>query len=380
MLNLKGPFSIFLLVAAHAAAQQPDPGVWFLSPSPTGASADGRFEVEAGATGAVLRWAPFGKTPVSWGLIALREDGSIELRSSGDPPLVCELTRSDERNYAGTCRGRSENKRLATMSRNLPPNGLDLPVSEIDFRILAKAREILSGPSVWNRSDERYCENSEKQNAWSLFCGLYQASFDVAGEYAHLRPVMEEVRAVLAETTNYRRFGHPLMDYNNLESTTYADITAIFDGARERLETRKACSESGDSMWSVSGQPASSAPESVAPPKGWGEGLSFTVQDKTYRLGEFLGLMADHAKVPNVWLTASTEVVQRTWKQDRFDGADVKGKLPNGDYWRYFSLCGEVWRYYDVPLEAAAVFDYVIDGAYSRGSAETGSTRESPER
>lgn len=361
---------IFLL--ARAAAQQPDPGVWFLSPSPTGASADGRFEVETTPAGAMLLWAPFGKEPVSWGPISLKPDGSIEFHSSGNPPLLCKLVRAGQRNFKGVCQHRGEMEHAATMSRNQPPNGLDLPVSGIDFRVLAKARQLLSGSSVWNRHDQRYCESSANRNSWSLFCALYQASFNVAGQYVHLRPVMEEVRAALGEITHGRHLQHPLMDYNNLESTTYADIEAIFDRAEQRLQTRKACSESRGSKWVVDGPSASRTPEDDTMLQGpdvvfWGEGLSYTATalEKTYRLREMLGPIANHAKVPADWLAASTEVVRKTWRHDRFDGVDVKGTLPDGNHWRYFCLCGESWRYYDVPMEAAVFFDRVIDGAYS---------------
>jgi len=352
MRRIEGILCILLFVAADAAAQQPEPGAWYLSPSPTGVSVDARFVVETNATGTALQWAPFGKTPVSWGPIAMRQDGSIEFHSAGDPPLQCTLRRTGEGTYAGTCRSRGEIERKATMGRN-QANGLDLPVSDTDFRILAKARQILSGPSVWYRRDTRSCENSAKQNSWSLFCALYQASFDETGDYVHLRPAMEEVRAALAEITQYRSFGHPLMDYNNLESTTYADIKTIFEVAKKRLETRTACTESRDSNWSVNEGPASPTPGSFTSSKGWGEGLSFFAAQKRYRLVEVLGPMADHARVPDEWLAASSEVARRTWKQDRLDGLDVKGTLPNGNHWRYFCLCGESWRYYDVPTFGA---------------------------
>ena len=76
--------------------------------------------------------------------------------------------------------------------------------------------------------------------------------------------------------------------------------------------------------------------------------------------------MAASGKVPADWLAASNSVTRRTWKQDDFDGVDMKGNLPNGNSWRYSSQCGESWKYYDVPAEAAAFFNRVIDGAYFR--------------
>ena len=113
-------------------------------------------------------------------------------------------------------------------------------VSDADLRILAKAREFLSGPSAWNRLDDRVCEDDAERKIWSLFCALYQASVTVTGEYLHARPVMREARAALAKVTNGRGFQHPIMDYNNLESTTYADIAMLFNLTEKQLQSKKA--------------------------------------------------------------------------------------------------------------------------------------------
>ncbi|HLW98942.1 MAG TPA: hypothetical protein VKR82_09870 [Candidatus Acidoferrales bacterium] len=365
-----GALALILLIAESTAAQRLPPGIWFSSPSPDGASADARFEVETGPTGTMLHWAPFGKSPVSWGPVALAQDGSIEFRWEANPPLSCALRRADERNYEGMCRGSGQIDLRLTLSRNQSPNGLELPVSETDFQILAQAQKILWGPSAWNRHDERYCDNAAKQNSWSLFCALYQASFAVEGKYVHLRPVMEEVRAAVSEV-NGRTLNHQLMDYNNLESTQYADIKAVFEQSEKRLQTRKACAESPGSNWTMDGR-SDPNPKRRAPPQSgdvpsWGEGLNYTVDKKTYRLREILGPMANNSEVPEDWLAASTSVARRRWEHDRLEGVDGRGKLSNGNQWRYFSLCGESWSYYDVPAEAAAFFDRVIDGAYSDG-------------
>ena len=155
--------AIFVFVVADVAAQPPEPGAWYLSPSPTGVSQASRFVVETNAAGTTLQSVPFGRTPVDWGPISLKQDGSIEFHSAGDPPLQCTLKRTVEGSYAGTCRGPGA-ERKATMDRN-QPNGLDLPVSDVDLRILARARKILSGPSVWYRHDTRFCEDSAQQKS-----------------------------------------------------------------------------------------------------------------------------------------------------------------------------------------------------------------------
>ena len=263
--------AIVVLVAAHAAAQQPDPGVWFgISPSRTAPLVDDRFQIEAGAKGLTIVSAPFGKTPVSWGAISLKADGLVEFHWPGNPQLLCALGRTDPRNYKGTCKGAGKSERPLTLSRNQPPHGLELPVSNTDFRILEVAQKRLSGPAVWNRHDDRVCEDDAKQNSWSVFCALYQSSIDVTGAYLHLRPVMEEVRAALGEVTVGRSFEHPLMDYNNLESTTYADITTLFHLATKRLQVRRACTESRHCKWPVEQPYKSPISEAGSMPQGQG--------------------------------------------------------------------------------------------------------------
>lgn len=369
---VNGALAMIFLGAAQAVAQQPEPGIWFvISPSPRGTSTDERFEIQTTATGTAILSAAFGKTPASLGPITLRQDGSIEFQWADNRPLLCALRRVDQRNYKGTCRGSSQIKRRLTLTKEAPPRGLELRVADTDFRILAKARHILSGPSVWNRRDDRACEDDAKQNSWSLFCALYQASVDVVGVYLHLRPVMMEIRAVVGEVTNGRSFEHQLRDYNNLESTTYADIASIFDGTQKRLQARKACAGTRDSIRSVEKAYNLPIPSQAITARDrdvtyWGEGLAHTVQNKTHRLFVTLGPISASGKVPDDWLATSTAATRRTWKHGDTENVDVKGKLANGNHWRYFFQCGESSKYYDVPSETSAFFDRLIDGAYVR--------------
>jgi len=198
-----------------------------------------------------------------------------------------------------------------------------------------------------------------------MFCALYKASINVTGMYRHLRPVMMEVRAALGEMTIGRNLNQPIKDYNNLESTTYADVAMIFDRTEKRLHARKACADSPKRFVDSKGDTAPSGGNVVF----WGENVGYTVQKKSYQLNETyetLGQTATSGKIPDEWLTASTAVMRRSWKRSDFGGVDAKGKLRNGNRWRYFYQCGESMKYYDVPAEAAAFFDRLIDRAYVR--------------
>jgi len=89
--------------------------------------------------------------------------------------------------------------------------------------------------------------------------------------------------------------------------------------------------------------------------------VSYAVQKKTYYwLSGMYGAMT-LAYVPEALLTKSTEVTQRAWKRGNLNGIDTKGKLPNGNLWRYFGQGNELIRYEDVPAEAAAFFDGLLD-------------------
>ena len=57
----------------------------------------------------------------------------------------------------------------------------DQPATADDLRILTKAADLLKDESVWNRADDRQCEDDEKTGKRSLFCALQRACIDVLG-------------------------------------------------------------------------------------------------------------------------------------------------------------------------------------------------------
>ena len=57
----------------------------------------------------------------------------------------------------------------------------DQPVTNDDLRILLKADELLKDESVWNRKDDRECDDDEATGKRSLFCALQKACIDVLG-------------------------------------------------------------------------------------------------------------------------------------------------------------------------------------------------------
>ena len=129
------------------------------------------------------------------------------------------------------------------------------PVDAQDLIILESADAKLSDPLVWNRSDDRTCELTDK--TYSLYCALYFGSIDTFGVYQHRRTAIQEVRFAIEAVTRGREFDHRLMDFNNLSETSFDDIKAVINMAAERVQERlglqEKCALSADEINSPGG-------------------------------------------------------------------------------------------------------------------------------
>lgn len=127
--------------------------------------------------------------------------------------------------------------------------------SDIDERILKRAREFLSDPSDWNHAADPepevavpqftrnpslakggYCPTGRTR---TLFCALYDASIAETGEFWFGRPAIDAVRAsVLVEAPGLR---HPLMEFNGATQTRHDDVLRMLDVAIAFLRQRRSC-------------------------------------------------------------------------------------------------------------------------------------------
>ena len=114
----------------------------------------------------------------------------------------------------------------------------DQPVTPDDVRILLRADELLKDESVWNRNDDRECEDDEATGKRSLFCSLHRASIDILGAYDHRRVALQEVRFAVEDATSDQDFEHRLRDFNNLPTTGLADIKRVLRVATDRMKSR----------------------------------------------------------------------------------------------------------------------------------------------
>jgi len=116
------------------------------------------------------------------------------------------------------------------------PNDSDVrpPVTDVDLKIVKRAREILNSPAKWNRADNRVCPESAK--TVSLYCALQVATKDVTGDANHRGAALQEARFVVDEISFGRNYEHRLMNYNNDPTTTFEDVQEVL-GIVERLIT-----------------------------------------------------------------------------------------------------------------------------------------------
>ena len=66
---------------------------------------------------------------------------------------------------------------------------------------------------------------------------------------------------------------------------------------------------------------------------------------------------------PYAWILNATEFSERSYKAGNIEGADLRGRLRDGTYWRYVGRLGEDIKYSGISKEQAAFFDRIIDGA-----------------
>ena len=110
----------------------------------------------------------------------------------------------------------------------------EAPPSQLDRSIMEQARSLIRDGTSWDRADDRICDPLD--TTYSLYCALAEATRRVAGEYQHRQPALQFVREVVAEKWHDRIQNHRLMDFNNDESTTFADLNELFDIVLERID------------------------------------------------------------------------------------------------------------------------------------------------
>jgi hypothetical protein len=116
-------------------------------------------------------------------------------------------------------------------------------VTKDDVQIVKRVREILSSPSKWSRTGKKECAaNSETLSIW---CALEKATTEVKGSFNSDGAGIDEVRSVISETPNGKKYAARLIDYNNDSSTTFEDVQKLLQTVEERLTKRLAAQSAG---------------------------------------------------------------------------------------------------------------------------------------
>jgi hypothetical protein len=116
---------------------------------------------------------------------------------------------------------------------------IEVEPSDLDRRIVQRAREILATESVWDKADDRACAPEDK--TWSIYCAFHRASIDVSGGFHHRRPSLQIARAILYERVaeerkKGRKYPHIMADYNNDATTRFADVQSLFGDVASRMK------------------------------------------------------------------------------------------------------------------------------------------------
>jgi hypothetical protein len=91
--------------------------------------------------------------------------------------------------------------------------------------------------------------------------------------------------------------------------------------------------------------------------------IDFRAANTARQLSSFKGLNVGNGEPERYEISASRKLTRRYWTHNKRGGVDSRGTLKNGRLWRNFGMFGEVVWYYDVPADAAAYFDRILDTA-----------------
>ncbi len=111
----------------------------------------------------------------------------------------------------------------------------DIEVSQVDLDILLRANELLSDEAEWTKDPIRDCQEFTKL---SLYCTLVRASVEIAGDYVHRKPALQEVRFVIDDYYKSRWNAHRLADFNAHPDTSFEDIKSVISMAIDAVSLK----------------------------------------------------------------------------------------------------------------------------------------------
>lgn len=99
-----------------------------------------------------------------------------------------------------------------------------VPVTDSDLVIIKLAQQLISEAKFWHKEDDRVCTDDLAKKSYSIYCALRIASLEIENNYNHRNASLQKLRHLIEDQYPNRKWNHRLMDYNNMEETSFLDI------------------------------------------------------------------------------------------------------------------------------------------------------------
>jgi hypothetical protein len=113
----------------------------------------------------------------------------------------------------------------------------DVPVTDVDLRIIRKAKDLLREEKFWHKNDDRDCEDDKENQRYSLFCALQSASIEEEGAYNHRNAIMQKIRHTIVDIYPTKEWEHRLRDFNNMPETDYKVLMDLLNRVESQVIT-----------------------------------------------------------------------------------------------------------------------------------------------
>jgi hypothetical protein len=108
--------------------------------------------------------------------------------------------------------------------------------SERDITVITDARQMIASPVKWNRHDTDAHHCDAHSTTFTLYCALELSQERVFGTFKHRDSAMQEARFLIeSDFENGQHYTHRLLDFNNDQNVSFADLQHFFDLLEVRI-------------------------------------------------------------------------------------------------------------------------------------------------
>ena len=144
---------------------------------------------------------------------------------------------ADVHSLFATVLGRMSNiPKASSNTRAAAPPAPTAPATTArDLQVVDRARDILNSADRWNRGETQQC--AAEARTFGIYCTLKKALEDVTGQFDEDSGVLKDARAIV-DFVATKQYNARLVNYNNDQTTSFADIQAFFRILRNRVVRR----------------------------------------------------------------------------------------------------------------------------------------------